>query len=80
MQKRFVYVGMLGSLKKTKEMYRQLIEEGISGDLLEQVHTPIGLDICDMSPDEVAFSIMAEILMIKNSGTGKPRRILKTLE
>ncbi|AFV01147.1 MULTISPECIES: XdhC/CoxI family protein [unclassified Dehalobacter] len=77
LQKRFAYVGMLGSIKKTKEMYRQLEEEGISKDLLEQVHSPVGLDICDMSPEEVAFSVLAEILMLKNGGTGKPRRDLK---
>lgn len=78
LQKSFAYVGMLGSVKKTKEMYRQLADEGISSDLLELVHTPIGLDVCDMSPEEVSFSIMAEILMIKNGGTGKPRKALKT--
>lgn len=77
LQKNFAYVGMLGSFQKTKEMYKQLAEEGITADLLEQVHTPVGLDICDMSPEEVGFSIVAEILMIKNGGTGKPRRELK---
>lgn len=76
-QKNFAYVGMLGSFQKTKEMYKQLVEEGISKELLEQVHTPVGLDICDMSPEEVGFSILAEILMIKNGGTGKPREELK---
>lgn len=77
LQKNFAYLGMLGSVKKTKEMYQQLEEEGISKALLKQVHTPVGLDICDMSPEEVAFSILAEILMIKNSGTGKPRKEIK---
>ncbi|URN86009.1 XdhC family protein [Acetobacterium wieringae] len=58
-------------------MYKQLEAEGIAADLLEQVHTPVGLDICDMSPEEVGFSILAEILMIKNGGTGIPRKELK---
>ncbi len=73
LQKNFTYVGMLGSAKKSKEMFRQLEEEGIGKDLLKQVHTPVGLDICDMSPGEVAFSVLAEILMVKNGGTGRPR-------
>jgi len=77
LQKHFTYVGMLGSVKKAKELYRQLQEEGIGKDLLEQVHTPVGLDICNMSPEEVAFSVLAEILMIKNGGTGKSCRDLK---
>ncbi len=69
-------MGMLGSAKKSREMYRQLEEEGINRELLNLVHTPVGLDICDMSPEEVAFSVMAEILMIKNHATGKPRKEL----
>lgn len=77
LQKKFAYIGMLGSVKKTVEMYRQLEEEGISKSLLEQVHTPVGLDICDMSPEEVGFSILAEILMIKNGGSGKSRKEVK---
>jgi len=72
MQKSFGYVGMLGSIKKTKDIYKQLDEKSISRELLEQVHTPVGLDIGDMSPEEVGFSILAEMLMIKNGGTGKP--------
>ncbi|MBC3887185.1 XdhC family protein [Acetobacterium paludosum] len=71
LQKNFEYVGMLGSTKKTVEMYKQLEEEGIDRALLEQVHTPVGLDIGNASPEEVAFSILAEILMVKNGGTGK---------
>ena len=78
LQKNFAYVGMLGSFKKTKEMYKQLEAEGISRELLAQVHTPVGLDICDMSPEEVGFSILAEILMVKNGGTGKPRKDKKS--
>lgn len=73
LQKNFAYVGMLGSAKKSIEMFRQLEVEGISKALLNQVHTPVGLDICDMSPEEVAFSVLAEILMIKNGCTGKSR-------
>lgn len=74
LQKRFAYAGMLGSMKKTAEIYRQLEAEGIGRDLLEQVHSPVGLDICDMSPEEVAVSILAEILMVKNGGTGRSRK------
>jgi xanthine dehydrogenase accessory factor len=72
--RKYPSVSTLGSVKKSEEMYRQLEEEGIGRELLKQVHTPVGLDICDMSPEEVAFFILAEILMIKNGGTGKPRR------
>ncbi len=73
LQKSFAYIGMLGSIRKTKEMYGQLENEGMDRDLLEKVHCPVGLDICNMSPEEVAFSILSEILMLKNEGTGKMR-------
>ena len=72
--KPFSYVGMLGNSKKKIEMFRQLESDGFSKELLEQVHTPVGLDICDMSPEEVAFSILSEVLMIKNGGTGRSRK------
>jgi xanthine dehydrogenase accessory factor len=74
LKKKFAYVGMLGSIKKRAEMFRQLEAEGIDRELLGRVHTPVGLDICDMSPEEVAFSVLAEVLMYKNGGTGKPNR------
>lgn len=77
LSKPFSYVGMLGNSKKKIEMFHQLEEEGINKELLDQVHTPVGLDICDMSPEEVAFSVMSEVLMIKNKGTGKSRMALR---
>lgn len=74
LKREFTYAGMLGSIKKAKEIFRQLAEMGYDTGLFKQVYTPVGLDICDMSPQEVAFSVMAEILMIKNNGSGRPRR------
>jgi len=73
LKRKFAYAGMLGSIKKAKEIFRQLKEMGYDAELFKRVHAPVGLDICDMSPQEVAFSVMAEILMIKNNGTGRPR-------
>jgi len=70
LKKKFAYVGMLGSLKKRTEMFRQLEAEGIDRELLERVHTPVGLVICDMSPKEFA----SQYWQCKNRGTGKPRK------
>ncbi len=74
LKKPFTYIGMLGSVQKREDIFGQLQEEGYSKELFERVYTPVGLDICDMSPEEVAFSIFAEILMVKNKSNGLPRR------
>lgn len=66
------YIGMTGSKPKIKTIFGQLKEAGFSDEMLDSVHTPVGLDICGSSPEEIGFAIMAEILMVKNGGTGKP--------
>jgi len=54
------YVGMIGSSKKNKTVFSHLESRGVSKELLETVHAPIGLDI-----NEIAVSIMAEIIMVR---------------
>ncbi|MEN8171278.1 MAG: XdhC family protein [Chloroflexota bacterium] len=65
------YIGVIGSQRRwafTKEL---LMEKGVSAEKLAQVHSPIGLRLGGEKPNEIAMSIMAEILMIQNSGDGK---------
>ena len=50
-----------------------LIEAGVPAHKLIDVHTPIGLDIGAETPEEVAISIMAEVLMVSRGGTGQPK-------
>ena len=56
------YVGMIGSKRKTATIFRQLQAEGLAADLFERVHAPIGLDIGALTPEEIAVSIMAELI------------------
>src|SRR5437588_784241 len=70
------YVGMIGSPGKIKNIFRDLLKEGISRERLEQVHSPIGLDLGAETPEEIALSIAAEMVMLRKQGTGAP---LKTL-
>jgi xanthine/CO dehydrogenase XdhC/CoxF family maturation factor/MOSC domain-containing protein YiiM len=65
--KQNAYIGMIGSRKRVALVRQQLAEEGISQELLDQVHAPIGLAIHAETPDEIAVSIMAEIIQEKNS-------------
>ena len=62
-----LYVGMIGSKGKVKKTMDALIEEGYDESLLKQVHAPIGLPIKSQTPAEIAISIMAEIIQIKNT-------------
>jgi xanthine dehydrogenase accessory factor len=64
------YVGMIGSPSKVKRIFKDLLKEGISLERLEQVHAPIGLDLGAETPDEIALSIAAEMVMIRKKATG----------
>src|SRR2546421_1104170 len=70
------YVGMIGSPGKIKNIFRDLLKDGISRERLAQVHSPIGLDLGAETPEEIALSIAAEMLMLRKKGTGVP---LKTM-
>ncbi len=68
------YVGMIGSRRRVGAVLRHLVEEGVSADDLESVHTPIGLDIGAETPAEIAVSIIAEIIQLRRGGDGRPMR------
>ena len=65
------YIGMIGSRKKIKTIYDNLIAKGVREDILKRVHAPIGLDINAETPEEIAVSIMAEIISAYRSGKSK---------
>ncbi len=68
------YVGMIGSKRRVATVLRHLAEEGYSLEALERVHTPIGFDIGAQTPEEIAVSIMAEIIMVRRGGSGRQMR------
>lgn len=74
------YIGMIGSRKKILESYRDLMDEGIDREELLKIYSPVGLDISSGEPAEIALGIMAEILKVKNQGTGKHMREVKTIK
>lgn len=65
------YVGMIGSRRRTGTVLRHLLEEGFERAALEAVSTPIGLDIGAETPEEIAVSILAEMIMVQRGGTGE---------
>jgi xanthine dehydrogenase accessory factor len=66
------YIGMIGSQKKIGTLYANLMKRGISRDLLRGVHAPIGLDIGAETPEEIAISIVAELIQVRAEGDLDP--------
>jgi len=59
------YIGLIGSKAKVKKIYDALIEEGMPLECLQRVHAPIGLDIGAVTPEEIAVSILAELIAVR---------------
>jgi xanthine dehydrogenase accessory factor len=66
------YLGLIGSKAKVKRIYDQLQEEGLSPDRLKGIHAPIGLDIGAITPQEIAVSILAELIAVKHGKIAEP--------
>ena len=60
------YLGLIGSRAKVARIYDALTAEGMAADRLTRVHAPIGLDIGAVTPQEIAVSILAELVAVKH--------------
>ena len=65
------YIGMIGSKNRVKTAFKTLVNEGVSEKDLQKVYAPIGLDINAETPEEIAISIIAEMVKHKQGGTGE---------
>jgi len=61
------YLGIIASKNKAKEFRDKLISEGFSVERIDKIHSPIGIEINAITPDEIAISIISEIIKVKNS-------------
>ena len=73
------YVGMIGSSSKIKEVFKYLVEQGVSRAAIDRVYAPMGLNIATVKPKEIALSIFSEILLVKNSGSAEHMRAVKNI-
>lgn len=71
------YIGMIGSRRRVRATYVQLLNEGFERGLVERIHAPVGLDIGAETPEEIAVSVAAELVMLTRGGRGLP---LKDIE
>jgi xanthine dehydrogenase accessory factor len=67
-QKPHAYLGMIGSRKKVQEIGLKLMEEGLlTSDQLEKIDMPIGIKFAAETPEEIAISILARLIDVKNT-------------
>lgn len=71
------YIGVIGSKRKVTLLMKNMLESGYSKERLEFVHSPIGLDIGTETPEEIAISIVAEILKARSGKTGNSLKEMK---
>jgi xanthine dehydrogenase accessory factor len=69
---------MIGSRRKIALMWKELEAEGIPRERLEAVHAPIGLDIGADTPEEIAISVVGELIQVRRAG-GKPAHQARSL-
>jgi xanthine dehydrogenase accessory factor len=68
------YIGVIGSRRRWAITVKALKEQGIADEAIARVRSPIGLGIGAETPEEIAVSILAEILMLRGEGSGRPMK------
>ena len=64
------YIGVIGSRRRWTMTRKALLAAGVAEEKLSRVHSPIGLELNAETPEEIAVSILAEIIKIRNGGSG----------
>lgn len=72
------YIGMIGSRRRVAAVKELLIEKGCNAEKLSRVHSPIGIDIGAVTPEEIAISITAELIACKRLRNDKPGGVCKS--
>lgn len=75
LSKQQAYLGMIGSVKKVASLFEKAQQQGFSKERIKEVYAPVGLDISNGTPGEIAIAVMAEILKIKNNGNLKHMKL-----
>lgn len=69
------YIGVIGSKRRWLTTRKGLIAQGNPESQLDRVYSPIGLELNAETPEEIAVSILAEIIMVRNGGTGTKMKV-----
>ncbi|MGA9533124.1 MAG: XdhC family protein [Anaerolineales bacterium] len=72
LETKVAYIGVIGSRRRWETTAEALRAKGISAELIERVSSPIGLELNAETPEEIALSMLAEVVMLRRGGTGQP--------
>ena len=64
--KNFKYIGVLGSKEKIATLFSKMVEDGFDKDRIARVYAPIGIDIKSETTQEIAISVAAQLIRVKN--------------
>ncbi|MBN2106390.1 MAG: XdhC family protein, partial [Deltaproteobacteria bacterium] len=67
LEKKWCYLGMIGSKVKVATIFNQLKEKGVSEEMIKKIHAPVGIRIGASTPAEIAISILAEIVQVRSA-------------
>jgi xanthine dehydrogenase accessory factor len=73
------YVGMIGSRRRVRATFVQLVDDGVPRARLGAIHAPVGLDIGAETPEEIAVAVAAELVKVRRGGTGSSLRDLENV-
>jgi xanthine dehydrogenase accessory factor len=68
------YLGVIGSRRRWATAAKRLRDAGVPAEKLARVHAPMGLELNAETPEEIAVSILAEIIMLRRGGSGEPMK------
>ena len=68
------YIGVIGSQRRWATTRKALLEQGTPAEKIDRVHSPMGLELNAETPEEIAVSILAEIIMLRNRADGQPMK------
>ncbi len=71
------YIGVIGSRRRWATTVKDMQARGVSSEAIARVRSPMGLELQAETPEEIAVSIMAEVLMVRDKGTGKSMKMEK---
>lgn len=64
------YIGMIGSRRRVRATFTQLLQDGVARERLDEIYAPVGLDIGAETPEEIAVAVAAELVKAIRGGTG----------
>jgi xanthine dehydrogenase accessory factor len=73
------YVAMIGSKRKVISVVKELEKEGLSREALERIHAPMGLEIGAVTPEEIAVSVVAEMIAVRRDAPPAWRELSKSI-